>query len=172
MPTIREICVRMRVSTSGLVSTAGHCVRVRCNRRSEDPVGCGNQPQMMFNIPRTGTRIVHAVAGLEAMHTVPATCLAHDILSQYIHIHSTRHVVLARRHQIQRGKPTCKYGFMSLTTLLRALAIINKAQGGIRVFKIWVRSRLTPNANSRRFFFCRERVSDKFSETYFSDQLH
>jgi hypothetical protein len=152
-------------------------VRVRCNRRSEDPVGCGNQPQMMLNIPRTGTRIVHAVAGLEAMHTVPATCLAHEIiLSQYIHIHSTRHVgtVLARRHQIPAlgGKPTCKYGFMSLVTLLRALAIINQAQGGIRVFKNWVRSRLTPNANSRRFFFAESVYQTNFRSTYFSDQLH
>lgn len=137
-------------------------MRVNCNRRSEDPVGCGNQPQMMFDIPRTGTCIVHAVAGLKAMrHSVPKTRLAHETILRHTYAY-----MLPRRHQIQflRGETNLHIWLYELSYLLRALAIINQAQGGVRVFK---NSSGAPAAQI--FFFLAESVyQTNFQTTYFS----
>jgi hypothetical protein len=78
--------------------------------------------------------------------------------------------MLARRHQIPTlwGKPTCIYGFMKLGCGLRAGR--SSAQGGIRAFK-----KSFAQIDTERRFFCRERVSDKFSEyvtMLFLDSVH
>jgi hypothetical protein len=71
MPTSRGICVRKEEPASGLVSTAGHCVRVTHDLRIREKSLVTN-PKVLLDIPipRTGTRIVHAAAALYAVHTV------------------------------------------------------------------------------------------------------
>jgi hypothetical protein len=51
-------------------------VRVRCNPRSEAVV---TSPKLLLDIPRRGTRIVHAVCRL-MRRTVAETRLAHEMI--------------------------------------------------------------------------------------------
>jgi hypothetical protein len=95
MPTSREICVRMRVCKWSQYSAfaAGDRFRIRpeevvhlqgtvcvygvTNLRSEAVV---TSPKLLPDIPRTGTRTVHAVCRLLRRRTVAETRLTHEMI--------------------------------------------------------------------------------------------